>query len=171
MTAVIDGNVPDLDWTSQAMRIETQRFGALRMKADQLFLFPQGLVGMESLRSWALLPDPDNPAVAWLQCATRGDRALPVISPRCYFDEYRVHITRRELNSLHLKPGAELYVLTTLSGHVGKLTTNLRSPILLNLNRRLGCQVITEDQQPIQKPVPVSPPNNASVIEIARRAA
>ena len=153
------------------MRIETQRFGALRVKADQLFLFPQGLVGMESLRQWALLPDPDNPAVAWIQCATRGDRALPVISPRCYFDDYRVHIKRRELASLHLKAGAELYVLTTLSGHVGKVTTNLRSPILLNLNRRLGCQVITEDDQPIQKPVPLAVKSTPSVIELARRAA
>ena len=153
------------------MRIETQRFGALRVKADQLFLFPQGLVGMESLRQWALLPDPDNPAVAWLQCATRGDRALPMISPRCYFDDYRVHVKRRELTSLHLKPGAELYVLTTLSGHVGKVTTNLRSPILLNLNRRLGCQVITEDQQPIQKPVPLAVKSTPPIIELARRAA
>lgn len=153
------------------MRIETQRFGNLNMKADQLFLFPQGLVGMENLLQWALLPDASNPSVAWLQCVTRVDCALPVISPRCYFPEYRVHITRRELSVLQMKPGAELYVLTTLSGHVGKLTTNLRSPLLLNLNRRLGCQVITEDQQPIQKPVPLATKSTPSVIELARRAA
>ena len=153
------------------MRIETQRFGTLRMKADQLFLFPQGLVGMETLRQWALLPDPESPAVAWLQCVTRGDCALPVISPRCYFPDYRVHITRRDLTALQMKPGAELYVLSTVSGHVGKLTTNLRSPILLNLNRRLGCQVITEDQQPIQKPVPLAIDSKPSVVELARRAA
>ena len=153
------------------MRIETQRFGALRMKADQMFLFPQGMIGMASLRQWALLPDPENPAVVWLQSATRGDRALPVISPRCYFSEYRVHITRRDLTALQLKPGAELYVLSTVSGHVGKLTTNLRSPILLNLKRRLGCQVITEDLQPIQKPVPLAENSAPSVIELARRAA
>ena len=158
-------------WTLPAMRIETQRFGALRMNADQLFLFPQGMVGMESLRQWALLPDPDNPSVAWLQCASRGDRALPVISPRCYFPDYRVHLTRRDLTSLHLKPGAELYVLSTVSGHVGKLTTNLRSPILLNLNRRLGCQVITDDLQPIQQPVPLATSSSPSVVELARRAA
>ena len=153
------------------MRIDTQRFGALRINPDELFLFPHGMVGMETLRQWALLPDPQNSAVAWLQSAARGDRALPVISPRCYFPDYRVHITRRELNSLHLKPGAELYVVTTVSGHVGKLTTNLRSPILLNLNHRLGCQVITEDDQPIRKPVPLDSNSQPSVVELARRAA
>ena len=153
------------------MRIDTQRFGTLLIEPSQLFLFPQGLVGMEMLRQWALLPDPDNAWVAWLQSASRGDRALPIISPRAFFPDYRVHITRRELDSLHLKPGAEMYVMTTIAGHVGTLTTNLRSPILLNLSRRLGCQVITGDDQPLRKPVPLAANVGHSVIDLARRAA
>jgi flagellar assembly factor FliW len=111
---------------------------------------------MESLRQWALLPDPENPVVAWLQSASRGDRAIPLISPRAFFADYRVHVTRRELACLHLQPGSELYVLTTISGHVGRLTTNLRSPLLLNFQRRLGCQVITGDEQPIQQSLPLA---------------
>ncbi|MEP4224627.1 flagellar assembly protein FliW, partial [Rhodopirellula bahusiensis] len=61
------------------MRIDSHRFGTLELNADQLFLFPQGLIGMESLHQWALIPDPDNASVAWLQSAARGDRALAVI--------------------------------------------------------------------------------------------
>jgi flagellar assembly factor FliW len=137
------------------MRIETQRFGTLRFSAEELFLFPNGLVGMESLRQWALVADPDNPSVAWLQSASRGDRAIALISPRAFFPDYRVHVTRREISTLSLQPGAGLFILTTVSGHVGKLTTNLRAPILLNLDRRLGCQVITDDEQPIRRELPV----------------
>lgn len=133
------------------MRIETQRFGTITLDQEQLFLFPAGLIGMESLRDWALLPDLENPAVAWLQSASRGDRALPLISPRAFFEDYRVQVSRRELAGLHMKPGAEMYVLSTIAGHGGKLTTNLRSPVLLNLSRRLGCQVITDNQQPLQQ--------------------
>ncbi|OYP37062.1 flagellar assembly protein FliW [Rhodopirellula sp. MGV] len=135
------------------MRIETQRFGTISLDQDQLFLFPAGLIGMESLRDWALLPDLENEAVAWLQSASRGDRALPLISPRAFFPDYRIQVSRRELTSLHLKPGSETYVLTTISGHSGKLTTNLRSPIVLNLSRRLGCQIITDNEYPLQQPV------------------
>ncbi|MCA9140219.1 MAG: flagellar assembly protein FliW, partial [Planctomycetales bacterium] len=101
------------------MRIETQRFGNITLDQDQLFLFPAGLIGMETLRDWALLPDPDNPSVAWLQSASRGDRALPLISPRAFFPDYRVQVSRRELASLHMRAGAEMYVLTTVSGHSG----------------------------------------------------
>ncbi len=137
------------------MRIETVRFGTLRLEADQLFLFPQGLIGMETLRQWALLPDPKNPSVAWLQSASRGDRAIALVSPRAFYDSYRVHVTRREMESLHVQPGADLYVMTTVSGHVGKLTTNLRAPLILNLDRRLGCQIITNDSQPLHKSLPL----------------
>ncbi|MEM1069112.1 MAG: flagellar assembly protein FliW [Planctomycetota bacterium] len=154
------------------MRIDTQRFGTLQLKADQLFLFPQGLIGMETLRHWALLPDLQNPSVAWLQSASRGDRAVPLISPRAFFSDYRVHVTRRELASLHMQMGAELYVLTTVSGHVGRLTTNLRSPLLLNLNRRLGCQVITCDDQPIQHALPLKiATSGVSASDLARKVA
>lgn len=128
------------------MRIETTRFGTLEINERDLFLFPQGLIGMETLRQWALLPDLQSPAVAWLQSASRGDRALPLISPRAFLEGYRVRINRRSMGSLHLRSGDETYVLTTVSGTPGDVVTNLRAPIILNLSRRLGCQVVTEDQ-------------------------
>jgi flagellar assembly factor FliW len=118
------------------------------------------------------LPDPDNPSVAWMQSASRGDRAIAVISPRAFFDDYRVHVTRRDLACLHMQAGAELYVLSAVSGRAGRLTTNLRSPLLLNLHRRLGCQVITTDDQPIQQPLPMAKSaSRVSVAEIIRQAA
>ncbi|MEM1226730.1 MAG: flagellar assembly protein FliW [Planctomycetota bacterium] len=137
------------------MRIDSQRFGTIELNPDQLFLFPHGLIGMEPLHQWALIPDPQNECVAWLQSAARGDRALAVISPRAFFPDYRVHVGRRDLSGLHLKSGAEVYIMTTVAGHVGKLTTNLRAPLLLNLDRRLGCQIITNDDRPMRQPLPI----------------
>ncbi len=149
------------------MRIETHRFGNLVLNTEDLFLFPQGLIGLETLRQWALIPDPDNESVAWLQSASRGDRAVPLVSPRAFFPDYRVHVSRREMASLHMRPGAELYIMTTVSGHVGKLTTNLRAPLLLNLDKRLGCQVITNDDQPIRQALPLG---DAGRIAVAKAA-
>jgi len=153
------------------MKIDTDRFGPLNLHADELFLFPQGLIGMESLREWALIPDSQTPTVAWLQSATIGTRAIPLISPRAFFDDYRVNIGRRDLGSLHLQPGSELFVMTTLSGHADKLTTNLRAPILLNLDRRLGCQVIADNELPIQQPMPSSTQGTLRSLVVQRRAA
>lgn len=127
---------------------------------------------METLRQWALLPDPANEAVAWLQSAARGDRALALISPRAFFDDYRVHVTRRDLQTLHMTNGSEIYVMTTVAGHSDQMTTNLRAPLLLNLDRRLGTQVITDDKQPLRHPVPVTAKSaHPSVAETIRRVA
>ncbi len=153
------------------MKIDTNRFGTLKIDADELFLFPQGLIGMESLRQWALLPDPESPSVAWLQSASRGDRAIPLISPRAFFSDYRVHVSRRELGSLHLRGGSELYVMTTVSGREGNVTTNLRAPILLNLEFRLGCQIISDNELPIQQALNISSASRAIQPIEMRRAA
>ncbi len=136
------------------MRIETQRFGTLQVDERELFLFPQGLIGLETLRQWALVPDPENPAVAWLQSASRGDRALAMISPRVFVANYRVHIPSRALEVLQLRQDHRTYVLTTLSGKPGAVTTNLCAPVIVNLDRRLGCQVVTGDDQPVQHALP-----------------
>ncbi len=138
------------------MRIETERFGSLEIDERELFLFPQGLIGLETLRQWALLPDPENGSVAWLQSASRGDRALAVISPRVFVPDYRIHVSSRSLECLQLRSDHRTFVLTTVAGSVGQLTTNLRAPIIINLDRRLGCQVVTGDDQPMQFALPSS---------------
>lgn len=138
------------------MRIDTQRFGCLEADERQLFLFPEGLIGLESLRQWLLIPDFENPLVAWLQSASRGERALALISPRLFVPGYRVQVNRRALESVQLRGNDRVFVLTTLSGKPGEVTTNLRAPVIINLDRRLGCQVVTGDDQPVHYPVPTA---------------
>ncbi len=137
------------------MRIETTRFGTLTMTEGELFLFPQGLIGMETLRQWALVPDPQSPAVVWLQSASRPDRAMPLVSPRAFVNGYKVRVNQRALASLHLRSGDATYVLTAISGLPGHITTNLRAPVILNVARRIGCQVITEDEHSLQYAITV----------------
>jgi len=138
------------------MRIETDRFGSLEIDERELFLFPQGLIGLETLRQWALLPDPENTSVAWLQSASRGDRALAVVSPRVFVPDYRIHVSSRSMQVLQLRSDHRTYILTTIAGSVGRVTTNLRAPIIINLDRRLGCQVVTGDDQPMQYALPTT---------------
>lgn len=132
------------------MRIETARFGTLEVNERELFLFPQGLIGMETLRQWALVADPVNPAVVWLQSASRSDRAIPMVSPRNFVEGFRVRVHRRALAPVQLRSGDRTYVLTTVAEDHGAMVTNLRAPIVLNLHRHLGCQVITEDALPMR---------------------
>lgn len=137
------------------MRIDTTRFGKLSIGEEKLLVFPQGLIGMESLRQWTLVADPESESVCWLQSASCPDRALALISPRAFVKNYKVRVGQRDLAPLNLRPGDSTYVLTTLAGHVGNLSTNLRAPIIINLSRKVGCQVVTGEEQPLRFPLPL----------------
>lgn len=138
------------------MRIETTRFGTLTIEESELFYFPQGLIGLETLRQWALVPDPASSAVVWLQSASREEKALPMVSPRAFVEGYKVRVNQRSLAPLSLRSGDPTYILTAVSGLPGRTTINLRAPVLLNVARRLGCQVVTEDEHSLQYPLPVA---------------
>ena len=109
------------------MRIDTTRFGTLDIHEREMFLFPQGLIGMETLRQWVLMPDPQSPAVAWLQSASRSDAALALVSPRAFVEDYRVRAHRRALSSLHLRPGARQWYLDWIAGEHPELLEGYRT--------------------------------------------
>lgn len=136
------------------MQISTTRFGTLAIDVDDLLHFPQGIIGFEDCRHWILLADAHNSTVGWLQCADRPAIALAVVSPRRFSDEYRIRVGQSQLAPLALSAHDRLFALCVVSKKDGCCTMNLRAPVLVNLDRRIGCQVITIDEQPVQMELP-----------------
>ena len=132
------------------MLIATSRFGPVEIEADDILLFPSAIAGFEDCRHWVLLADSENDAVGWLQSISKPDLALAVVSPRRFVPEYQVRVSAGQLTPLQFQDVDEAYVLTVVNNHEGVLTLNLRAPLIINLNRRLGCQVATSDEQPVQ---------------------
>lgn len=132
------------------MRISTTRFGTLAVDVDDLLHFPHGVIGFEDCRQWLLLADPANSAVGWLQSADRPETALAVVSPRRFQPDYRVKLAENKLSPLAMAEHDRLYVLCVVSKKTGSCVMNLRAPILINLDRRLGYQLVTCDEQPLQ---------------------
>ncbi len=132
------------------MQISTTRFGTLAVDVDDLLHFPHGVIGFEDCRHWILLADPNSTAVGWLQSADRPATALAVVSPRRFTDDYRIRVGQSQLTPLALAERDRLYSLCVVSKQNGDCVMNLRAPILINLDRRLGCQVVTTDEQPLQ---------------------
>lgn len=132
------------------MQIQTTRFGPVRIEADDILLFSEGLAGFEHYRHWVLLADADNEAVAWLQCVSDPQTALPLISPRRFAPGYQVRVSRDQLTPLELAAMDQAFVLAVLSRHQEQLTMNLKAPLIINLDRRIGRQVIVCDEQPLR---------------------
>jgi flagellar assembly factor FliW len=138
------------------MQIHTTHFGSLEIDIDDVLLFPRGIIAFEDCRHWVLLADEENPALAWIQSVSRPEVALPVVSPRRFAAEYAVHVSRGQLYPLEFSQFDQAFVLTIVSKSDGDLTLNLKAPLIINLDRRLGRQVVTSDEQSVA--LVLSPP-------------
>lgn len=132
------------------MQIESTRFDTVDIRADDILLFPSGVFAFEKMRHWVLLSDAHNASVGWLQSVSDPTVALPVVSPRRFLPDYQVRVNRSQLSPLELSAPDEAFVLGVVSRHEGQLTLNLKAPLIINLDRRLGRQVVTNDEQPLQ---------------------
>jgi flagellar assembly factor FliW len=137
------------------MLIQTSRFGSVDIQPEDILLFSRGLFAFENQRHWVLLAD-DNDAVAWLQSLSDPEVALPLVSPRRFIPHYRVCLARNQLTPLEMAALDQAFVLVVLSRNQGVLTMNLKAPVIINLDRRIGRQVVTCDEQPLQLELPKS---------------
>ncbi len=132
------------------MDVLTTRFGTLSVDPQDELIFDQGLIGLEHCRRWVVLTDTKNPTLGWLQSLDEGHIALGVVSPRRFMPDYQLRTDRAELQSLELTTARDAEVVVIASRQASGLTLNLRAPLVINVERRRGCQVIAKDDLPVQ---------------------
>ena len=136
------------------MQIETSRFGTLGIETDAIVLFPDGIIGFPQQRHWVLLREGESQTLGWLQSINDPELALSVVTPQAYVPGYVLKFRREEIASLPWTARDEAVALAVVSLNEEKLTINLKAPILVNLNRCIGCQLLTCDDQPLQYVLP-----------------
>jgi flagellar assembly factor FliW len=132
------------------MHIITSRFGRIEIDAGDVIRFPSGLPGLEDCREWALLADSSNEALGWLQCTSRPDVAVAVVSPRRFVPDYQVRIPRSELTPLALTDIRQAQVVVVVGTTGTSLTLNLKAPIVINVEARTGRQVVASGDLPLR---------------------
>lgn len=135
------------------MEVFTTRFGTLSVRPQDELLFGQGLVGLEDCQRWVVLSDSQNVALGWLQSVEHAHVALGIVSPRRFVPQYQLRVDRDELRSLELDTFRDAEVVVIASRQESRLTLNLRAPLVINVEKRLGCQVIAKDALPVRFPV------------------
>lgn len=132
------------------MQIHTARFGAVTIEPDDVLRFPAGIFGFEACRHWVLMSDSENDCLCWLQSTHQPEVALAVVSPRRFVPEYQVRLARYELAALELERAQDAQVLVIVARNDRAITLNLKAPLLVHLERRLGRQVVNNAEVPLQ---------------------
>jgi flagellar assembly factor FliW len=133
------------------MDVVTPRFGVLNAFPADILQFDEGLIGLSHCRQWVVLADAQNPALAWLQNLDDPDVALGVVSPRRFVPEYRLCVSRQDLEALGVNDARQAQVVAIVSRHADGLAVNLRAPLVINVAQRRGRQVIAKESWPIRK--------------------
>ena len=132
------------------MELRTTHFGTIAIEESDIITFEQGLIGMETCRYWALLADAQNSTLGWLQNVDIPDVALAVVSPRRFVPDYQVRVGASELAPLGLPSPSAAQVLVIVTKARDTLALNLKAPLVIHVEARVGRQIIAKDDHAVQ---------------------
>ncbi|MBE7440105.1 MAG: flagellar assembly protein FliW [Spirochaetales bacterium] len=128
--------------------LQTKAFGTIDVDATDLIDFPDGLIGISD-RRFALLSDGEDSPFKWLQSASSPGLAFVLMQPELFLKTaYRPAVAASELERLEVSSIEECHVyaiITIPTDNPEAMTANLQGPILLNLKRKIGRQVISNN--------------------------
>lgn len=131
------------------MQLNHTRFGTIDFKKDDILMFREGLIGFPQLQEFLLLNHSDDSPFRWLQSINEPGLAFLVADPWHFAENYEVDIPEDAVRTLELSMTTSHSLWTTVripEGNTQEMTINLAAPIVINLENRLGKQVVLEGE-------------------------
>lgn len=133
------------------MIAETRFFGTIDIEEDKIIEFPNGIIGLENLKKFALIFDSEREEranISWLQSMDEPYMAFPVINPIDITEEYTPIIEDELMKNIGDPADADILIFVTMSipSDLTKMTANLKAPLIINTVDRKAMQVIVENQ-------------------------
>jgi len=132
--------------TDTQMVFRSPKLGDVSYGPDDVIRFPQGLPGFESLREFLLVTREECEPFVFLASLERPDVTLPLMP-------LALAAVGIELPDEVLAPlgaGGEnalgYYAVVSIGRDAASIRANLRAPVVVNLDTRLGSQVILQDE-------------------------
>lgn len=135
------------------IKIKTDRFGELQINESEIIHFPMGIPGIPFDRF--IVRDCLDP-IKWLIAVDDPDAAMLIVSPFKYFPTYGFELSDEIVSILGAESEEELEVYVALLKYNDGVAANLKSPFVINKNKRIGVQILLEDErysfkEPIKK--------------------
>lgn len=128
------------------MKFETARFGEIEFPEEDLIFFPEGIPGFPNEKRYLLLEDEveDSP-FRWLQSVDSPSLGFIVLDATLLDSNYSYEIDRDSARVLETDNTTECAVISIVNiphGHPEETTVNLKAPLVINIEKRLGIQII-----------------------------
>ena len=142
------------------MKCTSTRFGSFEVRSESLITFPSGVLGFPEQHRYVMLDHDTEAPIKWLQSVEEPELAFVILDPITFHSDYHVEVSADALVEIKAQVGEELaiaVILTIPSDDPGRITANLRGPLLISHKTKLGKQLVLSDDFPTRHPLfPIS---------------
>jgi flagellar assembly factor FliW len=154
------------------IQCRSSRFGTLDIDEDSVLTFPSGLLGFPQSRRYVILDHDTEAPFKWLQSLDEPALAFVIIDPDLLLADYHIQVPDDALAEVQGSEESDLataVILTIPSDDPGRMTANLRGPLLMNQRTKLCKQLVLSDEFPTRHPLfPVTAPDSTQCLAQAQ---
>lgn len=138
------------------MKTIQTRFGEVEYDPSHVIHFPEGLIGLDQLKNFLVMPNQKQGPLFWIQSVDDPAFAFVVTDPTNFFLDYLVIPDENERQKLGIGENGTCFVLAIVSvSQEREISLNLSGPILYAPETKKGLQVILDDPRyDIRTPLP-----------------
>ncbi len=137
------------------MKVVTKQFGEIEVSENLIVAFRKGLIGFEECHRFVIVDDADYEPFRWLISIDSKEIGFPVLNPFLVAPEFGKELPGNLVKQLFTSDDLiDVFCVVTLNGEDGKVTINLKSPIIIDYNQKVGEQIILlSDELPVALPI------------------
>jgi flagellar assembly factor FliW len=131
-------------------------FSELVYSKEDIITFPHGIPGFEKNKEFVLVQIPDFVPFEWLVCVDGSKLRFAIINPLLFRPDYSPNISKEQLEELQIEKPEDVlfYVIVTIAENPLKSTANLVGPVIINKTKKIGKQIIIDDDRyTIREPI------------------
>ncbi len=128
------------------MEVETKTDGIVNIDEKQVVTFPEGILGFEKYRKYALINAKYEPFI-WLQSLEEKNLAFLLVDPFLICGDYEADIDDETLGKIRVSSPEDIVVMTivTIPQDGSPITANFSGPIVINRKNNSCIQVVLND--------------------------
>ena len=134
---------------NKSIKVSTTRFGELDVNKEDVFFFPEGLLGFGPVKNYFILKRENQGPFEWLQAVDPPHLAFVICNPLLFKPDYRVKVKAEDLQSIKLDnlEDAVVYVILVVPQEPKMMTANLQGPLVFNPKEKLAKQLVLHGEE------------------------
>jgi flagellar assembly factor FliW len=124
-------------------------FNDLVYAKEDVISFTNGIPGFEDRKNFVLVQIPEFVPFEWLTCVDGTRLRFAVINPLLFYPDYSPNVNKEQLEELGIQKPEDilLYSIVTIAENPLQSTANLIGPVIINKTKRLGKQIIIDNER------------------------